>query len=302
MSYLESFGLRHEPFSNAPTDRFYYGSPQHERAMTRLLYAIEAMKGLAILVGEIGQGKTTLARRVLERLPEERFEASLLVIIHSGVTASWLLKRVALSIGVQDPHEEKLELLGQVYERLLEIHREGRKAVILVDEAQMLETREIMEEVRGLLNIEVPGQKLINFVFFGLPEIEKNIALDPPLQQRVALKYRLDPFDYPSTVSYVEHRLRLAEAERNPFREDALLAAHRYSGGTPRLVNTLCDNALLEAFLDGEREIDGARMEQVAATLGLEPFAARPLVGAGRSSLDLDEIDRILEGLTKGRL
>lgn len=294
MSYLEHFGLRHEPFSNAPTERFYFRSPQHERAMTRLLHVIEGMRGLALLSGEIGQGKTTLARRLLERLPEDRYEASLLVVIHSGITGEWLLRRIATSIGVEAPAEEKLELLGQVYERLLEIHRGGRKAVVLVDEAQMLQSREVMEEVRGLLNIEVPGQKLINFVFFGLPEVETHIQLDPPLAQRVALRVRLDRLDLDSARSYVIHRLKLAEAMYNPFDAAAVAGIHHHSGGTPRVINTLCDNALLEAYLDGERNVDAARVDAVARNLGLAPTEPR---ASSPGSLDLTEVDRILEAL-----
>lgn len=290
MSYLEHFGLQIEPFSNTPTDRFYFRSPQHERAMVRLMHVIEGMRGLAVLVGEIGQGKTTLARRLLDRLPEDRFEASMLVVIHSGITAGWLLRRIATSIGVRKPAEEKLELLGQVHERLLEIHREGRKAVVLVDEAQMLQSRELMEEFRGLLNIEVPGQKLINFVFFGLPEVEDWIQLDPPLAQRVALKVRLDRLDRDSTRAYVVHRLQLAGAMHNPFDAEALDAVHEYSGGTPRVINTLCDNCLLEAYLDGEWVVSASRVREVARSLGLEP--ADP-----SRAFDLTEVDRILEAL-----
>lgn len=292
MSYLEHFGLHHEPFSNAPTERFYFRSPQHERAMVRLLHVIEGMRGLAILSGGIGQGKTTLARRLLERLPEDRYEASLLVVIHSGIDGAWLLCRVARAIGVQDPAPDKLELLGQVYERLLQIHEQGRKAVVLVDEAQMLQSQEVMEEVRGLLNIEVPGQKLINFVFFGLPEIEQHIHLDPPLAQRVALRVRLDRLDRESARAYVLHRLQLAGAMYNPFDAHALDRIHHHSGGTPRVINTLCDNALLEAYLGGERTVNAALVDTVARTLGLAP---EPVDGPG--ALDLTEVDRILEAL-----
>ena len=222
MSYLEHFGLSSEPFSNAPVSRFYYDAPQHQQALKRLLYSVSSMKGPSVLVGEIGAGKTTLARRLLDSLPEEEYEAALLVIIHSGIIASWLLRRIALQIGVENPAQEQLALLSQLYQRLLQIYEQGRKAVVLIDEAQMLETRELMEEFRGLLNLEVPERKLISFVFFGLPEIEKNLKLDPPLAQRVAMRYRLEPFTSESTAAYIKHRMRLAGASRNPFTEGAM--------------------------------------------------------------------------------
>lgn len=276
MSYLEYFGLSSEPFSNAPVSRFYYNAPQHQQALTRLLYAASSMKGLAVLVGDIGAGKTTLARRLLDSLPEEEYEAALLVIIHSGITAGWLLKRIALQLGVENPAQEKLALLSQLYQRLLQIYEQGRKAVVLIDEAQMLETRELMEEFRGLLNLEVPERKLISFVFFGLPEIEQNLKLDPPLAQRVAMRYRLESFSADSTEAYVKHRLRLAGSARLPFTAEAIQAVHRRSGGTPRVINTLCDNALFEGFLARTPEIAGNVIEQIAENLGLEAGRTTP--------------------------
>src|SRR5512140_333060 len=249
MTYLDFFELNQEPFSNAPVSRFYYNSPQHSQALTRLMHAVSYMKGLSILVGDIGAGKTTLARRMLDSLPEAEYEAALLVIVHSGITANWLLKRIALQLGVETPAQEKLALLAQLYQRLLQIHESGKKAVVLIDEAQMLETREIMEEFRGLLNLEVPERKLISFVFFGLPEIEQNLKLDPPLAQRVALRYRLEPLSPEANEAYVRHRLKLAGAPRVPFTSGALLRIHAYTRGIPRLINTLCDNALFEGFL-----------------------------------------------------
>lgn len=283
MSYLEHYGLSSEPFSNAPVSRFYYNAPQHQQALARLLYAVSSMKGLAVLVGEIGAGKTTLARRLLDSLPEEEYEAALLVIIHSGITASWLLRRIALQIGVENPAQEKLALLSQLYQRLLQIYEQGRKAVVLIDEAQMLETRELMEEFRGLLNLEVPERKLISFVFFGLPEIEKNLKLDPPLAQRVAMRYRLEPFTSESTEAYIKHRMRLAGAAKNPFTQGAMEAVHRRSGGTPRVINTLCDNALFEGFLARAPELTAQLIEQIADNLGLE-YGAAPTVVAGDPS------------------
>ncbi len=270
MTYLEYFELTQEPFSNAPVSRFYYNSTQHSQALTRLLHTVSYMKGLSVLIGDIGAGKTTLARRMLDSLPEDEYEAALLVIIHSGITANWLLKRIALQLGVENPAQEKLALLSQLYQRLLQIYEQGKKAVVLIDEAQMLETRELMEEFRGLLNLEVPERKLISFVFFGLPEIEKHLKLDPPLAQRVAMRYRLEPFSADSTEAYIKHRLRLAGCPRMPFMPEAIEALHRRSGGTPRVINTLCDNALFEAFLARTPDIGAPLVDQIADNLGLE--------------------------------
>jgi general secretion pathway protein A len=305
VTYLEFYELSQEPFSNAPVSRFYYSSAQHAQALMRLTHAVSGMKGLAVLVGDIGAGKTTLARRMLDSLPEEEYEAALLVIIHSGITAGWLLKRIALQLGVENPAEEKLALLSQLYQRLVRIYEQGKKAVVLIDEAQMLATREIMEEFRGLLNLEVPERKLLSFVFFGLPEIEDNLRLDPPLAQRVALKYRLEPLNAEATEAYVRHRLRLAGASRVPFGAGAMARVHAHTRGTPRLINTLCDNALFEGFVARTREIDERFVDRVARDLGIEPAPPAPVAPAApspgrppeRARLDLAEIDRYLESL-----
>ncbi len=306
MTYLDFFELNQEPFSNAPVSRFYFGSAQHAQALMRLTHAVSNMKGLAVLVGDIGAGKTTLARRMLDSLPEEEYEAALLVIIHSGITAGWLLRRIALQLGVESPAEEKLALLSQLYQRLVRIYEQGKKAVVLIDEAQMLASRELMEEFRGLLNLEVPERKLLSFVFFGLPEIEDNLRLDPPLAQRVALKYRLEPLRPEDTEAYVQHRLRLAGAPRIPFTTAALQAIHARARGTPRLINTICDNALFEGFVARTREIDDRAIERVARDLGLigleappPPAAAEGDRASARPRIDLGDIDRYLESLTK---
>jgi len=303
LTYLEFYELSQEPFSNAPVSRFYYSSAQHAQALMRLMHAVAQMKGLAVLVGDIGAGKTTLARRMLDNLPEDEYEAALLVIIHSGITAHWLLRRIALQLGVENPADEKLALLSQLYQRLVRIYESGKKAVVLIDEAQMLATREIMEEFRGLLNLEVPERKLLSFVFFGLPEIEENMKLDPPLAQRVALRYRLEPLTEEATEAYVRHRLRLAGAPRVPFTPGAIAAVHRFSHGTPRVVNTLCDNALFEGFLARAKDIEEKLVERIARDLALGPIGAPAVRPEGSAEtaerLDLDEIDRYLESLSK---
>jgi general secretion pathway protein A len=296
MSYLDHYGLDREPFSNAPDARFYFNSDQHSQALLRLMYAVDSNKGLAVLLGGVGTGKTTLARRMLDNLPEGRYESSLLVMVHSGITPEWILTRIALQLGVHDPAGDRLKLLKQLYTRLLEIEDEGRRAVVLIDEAQMLQSRELMEEFRGLLNLEIPGKKLLNIVFFGLPELDDCLALDEPLAQRVAVKYHLKSMTVETTTSYIRHRLQIAGARNKLFDDNVIPLIHRYAGGVPRLINTISDNCLFEAHMCKMDMVDLRIAHSVAGDLGLlpQPFSELP---RDRSADDLAEIEKMLDRL-----
>lgn len=269
MTYEEFYGLSEAPFSNSPDGRFYCSTAQHQQAIVRMMYAAYAMKGLAILVGGIGCGKTTISRRLLNELDPEEYETALLVIVHSNITADWLLRKVAAQIGIADLAEHKVDLLSQIFNRLVEIHDEGRKTVVIVDEANMLNSREIMEEFRGLLNMELPGRKLITFIFCGLPELEDNLLLDEALKQRVAVRYSLHALAYESVKEYIHHRLTIAGGLPDIFSDDAVRLIHRYSRGVPRVINTICDNALFEGYLMQKRVIDTELIRTVCVSLGL---------------------------------
>ncbi|MDQ7788312.1 MAG: AAA family ATPase [Thermodesulfovibrionales bacterium] len=269
MDYLEFYGLKEHPFSNVVDSKFYYNSPLHSDALVKLKYAVDTRKGLAVVIGGIGTGKTTLARRFLEEMDESAYEAALLVVVHSSVSSEWLFKKFAIQLGVADIPDDKVELLSQIYRRLHDINDEGKKAVVMVDEVQMLNSKEIMEEFRGLLNMETPDGKLLNFVFFGLPELENVLALDEPLKQRVAVKIRLTEFSEKSTIDYMKHRLTVAGSGKGIFSPDAIRLIYRYTTGTPRLINTVCDNALLEGYLSKATVIDVPIIETVAVDLGL---------------------------------
>jgi type II secretory pathway predicted ATPase ExeA len=298
MSYLEHFGLEREPFSNAPDARFYYNSEQHQQALVRLMHVVNSSKGLAVVIGGVGTGKTTLARRFLNCLPEDSYQSSLLVMVHSGVTPEWILTRISLQLGVESPAMDRLTLLKQLYDRLLRIEASGRKAVVLIDEAQMLQTRELMEEFRGLLNLEIPAKKLLNMVFFGLPEVEDCLRLDEPLAQRVAVKYRLHSFTHATTEEYISHRLRVAGAHREIFAPNTLPAIYGYAGGVPRLINTICDNCLFEAFLRKLTLIDARIVESVAGDLGLSRQSARSSDQPGEAE-EFGDIEEMLDSLER---
>lgn len=269
MNYLKYFSLKEQPFSITVDNRFYYESKQHSDALLRLKHAAEERKGMALLVGEIGAGKSTLAQRLLDELDEKTFESALLIVLHSSVTSDWLLRKIAAQMGVESPAEKQTDLLAQLYARLIEIHEKGRIAVVLVDEAQMLQSKVLMEEFRGLLNMEVDGQKLITFIFFGLPEIDNTLALDEPLRQRVAIRYHLQAFTPQPTEDYVKFRLKVAGAEKEMFTVSAFSAIHQYSKGIPRLINVICDNALLESFLRKKQRIDHDMIREIATDLNL---------------------------------
>jgi len=270
MDYLAYYNLKEHPFSNVVDNRFYYKGIQHSEALVRLKYAIDTRKGLAVVIGDIGTGKTTLARRLLEELDENLYEAILLVVIHSAVSADWLLKKLAIQIGVPDVKEDKLDLLSQIYKRLFDLSEHGKAPVVIIDEVQMLNSREIMEEFRGLLNMEMPEGKMVNFVFVGLPDLDNVLSLDEPLKQRVAVRVRLKAFSEENTKEYIRHRLHVAGCPKNPFTDSAVRAIFQYSNGVPRLINAICDNALLDGYLFKATTIDETIIRAVAVDLGLD--------------------------------
>lgn len=271
MSYENFYGLKEQAFSNAPDSRFYYESSQHAEAMVRMLHSVDTMKGLTVVVGDIGAGKTLLARKALEKLEQDpQYEATLLVIVHSEITAEWMLKKIAHQLGVESPAESKGQVISQLYERLMKIYEEGRKAVVLIDEANMLQKKEIFEEFRGLLNLEVPGRKLISIVLLGLPELETYLALDPPLAQRLAMKFFIKSLTRDTSEQYIRHRLSVAGCDKEVFTSNAFQRIFDYTKGIPRLINTTCDNAMLEGYLLKRELIDADIIEQVVKDLGLK--------------------------------
>ena len=272
MSYEEFYGLKEQPFAITPDPKYFYESEQHMGALIRIQHSIDSAKGLTVLIGDIGCGKTFISRKLLDKLQveEDKYEAALLIVIHHEITAAWLLKKMGLQLGVEHPAEDKSTLISQICRKLIEVDEQGRKAVILIDEAHMLQTQEIYEELRGLLNIEASSHKLLNIVLFGPPELEKFMALDPPLVSRIGLKFTLRPLDEKSTAGYIAHRLKVAGTEKDVFGPDAVAAVYKYSRGIPRLINAMCDNILLEGFLQKKSSISAEMAENTAVDMGFK--------------------------------
>ncbi len=269
MDHLTYYGLSKEPFSIVPLTDFYYHNDEHDRAFARLTRAVEEMKGLGVLVGDVGTGKTLLARRLLENLPEDDYEVSLLVVLHSDVTSEWLVRRIAAQFGVENHEGTKVEVLQKLYQRLSELAEAGKQSVVLIDEAHMLRGTELLEEIRGLLNLELPERKLITFILFGMPELDECLRQEPALSQRVAVRYALKPFPLDVVGEYVHFRLKHAGCAKRVFSGDAIGKVHEFSRGIPRLINIICDNALYEGFVRKSKLPLGPEIiEDVCADLG----------------------------------
>ena len=272
MSYEQFYGLKEQPFAITPDPRFFYESEQHMGALIRMQHAIDSAKGLTVVIGDIGLGKTFLSRKLLDQLQieENKYEAALLIIIHHEISAGWLLKKIGVQLGIENPAEDKTTLISQLCRKLIEIDEANKKAIILIDEAHMLQTQDIYEELRGLLNVEASSHKLLNIILFGPPELEKYLALDPPLVSRIGLKFTLKPLDEASTKGYIIHRIKVAGSEKEIFTDSAMQAVFTHSKGIPRLINAISDNALLEGFLEKKETLDATVIDGVAIDLGLK--------------------------------
>jgi general secretion pathway protein A len=272
MDHLSYYGLQSEPFSIVPLVDFYYHNDQHDQAFMRLKRSVDGMRGLAVLVGDVGTGKTLLARRLLESLPDEEYEASMIVVLHSDVTGQWLVRRIAEQLGVADAGGDKVELLGKLYGRLNEIAESGKRAAILIDEAHMLRSRDALEELRGMLNLELANAKLLSIVMFGMPELDDCLSSEPALRQRMAVRTSLRNFTRDVLVDYVRFRVFHAGATQQVFSPEAFDEIFALSKGNPRLVNVICDNAIFEGYVRrAELPLSREVVESVGLDLGLPP-------------------------------
>lgn len=264
--FEEHFGFATKPFGKTPDPAFLYESTQHKEALARLEYAVEE-KELALLTGDIGSGKTTLSRALIDRVGDSR---PVVLLINPRVTATQLLKAIAIGLESRIPNPEsrisKFDLLEHIQKRLLELHEENREPAVIIDEAQLIPEKSTFDEIRLLTNFQLDDQNLLSVILIGQPEL--HVRLHKPaytaLRQRIGMRYSLKPLSLDETIEYIEHRIRVAGGSRNPFSRDAMEEIHLLSGGIPRLINTLATTALLDAFGEDASSIDVARIDSAA--------------------------------------
>src|SRR5437660_481863 len=259
--FEEFFGLTTKPFGKTPDPGFLYESAQHSEALARLEYAVEE-KELSLLVGEIGSGKTTLSRALSDRIADAR---PVILLINPRLTPTQLLRSIASGLGLQ-PARFRNELLDQIHTKLFELYEEKREPVLIIDEAQLIPTKATFDEIRLLTNFQLDDQNLLSVILIGQPELDARLdrAAYAPLRQRIGLRYALGPLTEDDTFRYIDHRIRVAGGERNPFSRAAMAEIHAISGGIPRLINTLATTALLDAFGEDVETIDPARIDSAA--------------------------------------
>ena len=254
--YLEFYGLREPPFNMTPDPRFLYFSEHHREAYHHLVYGITSRKGFIELTGEVGSGKTTLCRAVLAGLRSEKIETAL--ILNPSLTETQLLRAILNDFRIEPRGRDRLHYIEELNRFLLDRNREGFNVAIIIDEAQDL-TADVMEQVRLLSNLETDQQKLMQIVLCGQPELEARLAMPElrQLRQRITVRYRLRPLTEEETYVYIRHRLDVAGgAGRIAFHPKAIRLVHKYARGTPRLINAVCDNALLAGYVAGTHQID----------------------------------------------
>lgn len=244
--YESFYGLRERPFSKTPDPRFLYLGRMHTEAMARLVFAVEE-RDLILLTGEIGCGKTTLSRALMDELTEDY---RILLLINPRLTPLEFLRSLAVRLGIEGPATVKTDLLEQIAGELYRLFEQGICPVLIIDEAQLVPHKETFDEIRLLTNFQLDDRNLISVVLMGQPELRKRLAHRSyePLRQRIGMQYHLEPLTLEETAGYLAHRLEVAGGFPDLFLPAAVEGVFRYSGGIPRKINQAASFALLEGF------------------------------------------------------
>jgi general secretion pathway protein A len=281
--YTQHFGLTDAPFTIAPNPQYLYMSKRHRDALAHLLYGVNSDGGFILLTGEVGTGKTTLCRCLLEQVSADVETA---FVLNPRVTANELLETICDEFSIAYPDNASLKILvDSLNDFLLNCHQEHRKAVLIIDEAQNL-SRDLLEQLRLLTNLETNERKLLQIVLLGQPELLDMLAEQNLRQfsQRITARYHLEALNQPETMEYVRHRLTVADGDPSIFSNSALKKVYQLSSGIPRVINLICDRALLGAYAEDRKLVNSAIVNK-AATEVLGAFRTRSHKQLGLATL-----------------
>ncbi len=259
--YEEFYGLKEKPFNRTPDPRFLYESRKHAEALARMQHAVDE-QDIVLLTGEIGSGKTTLSRALIDSLDDSYHPV---LIINPRLSPSQFLRTVALRLGMDDSIRYRHGILEGINAKLYELYEANRRPVIIIDEAQLIPGKATFEELRLLTNFQLDDRNLLALVLIGQTELRERLDRRPyrALRQRIGMQYHLGPLDAEETREYVQHRLRVAGRETPLFDDQALALLFEQSGGVPRRINTIAGNALIEGFGRGVELIGKDVIESV---------------------------------------
>ncbi|MEM7765006.1 MAG: AAA family ATPase [Pseudomonadota bacterium] len=274
--YLDFFGLHERPFTITPDPRYLFMSERHAEALAHLIYGVTESDGFIVLTGEVGTGKTTLVRSLLQKMPEE---ADVALVLNPELTALEFLNAIISELGIEMPEDANspLALTDALNQYLLEAHGRGRRTIAVVDEAQNL-SAEVLEQIRLLTNLETTRNKLLQIVLIGQPELRELLARNDlrQLAQRITARYHLLPLNEKEAGEYLDHRLAVAGALRPIMNKRAKKRIHQLASGIPRLMNLISDRALLGAWSREQAEVDHKLVDAAAAEVfGQSPVAAK---------------------------
>jgi len=257
--YETYWKLNSKPFENTPDPRFMYYSKKHEEALMRLLYAIKEEKGAAMLTGEYGSGKTILSRIVIDELIRNQiYEAAL--ITHPRLSATQFLMEIIYQLRDEHVKGTKQEVLHMLQDIIYKNYYDGKKTVIIIDESQIIKSRDTLEELRLLLNFQLNDRFLITLVLIGQPEFQQKVRSLPQLEQRLGIRYHMTALDEDDTTGYIKHRIEVAGGNPYLFSQEAINKVFEWSKGIPRKINNICDMCLLIGF---GQELQGITEELV---------------------------------------
>lgn len=270
--YESYWGLHRRPFENVPDPKFYVSSVPHDTALASMLYGIQARKGIVMLTGEIGSGKTLMSRAIILRLPREQYEVGLLS--NPTMPGNEFLGEILFQLGL-DPSGTRAEQLRRLNDQLLANYHRGVDTVIVLDEAQAIEHDRVFEELRLLSNFQLNDRFLITLVLVGQPELRDRIAAIPQLAQRVAIHHHLECLDRAEAKAYIAGRLATAGCGRSIFTSGAIASIVQRTGGVCRVMNSLCDLCLYVGCLANVRQIRRPLVERAAGTMLYQQDADR---------------------------
>jgi general secretion pathway protein A len=295
--YKSFYGLKESPFNVNPDPRFLFLTKQIEEALTGLMYGIQTRKGFITLTGEVGTGKTTLINRLLDWLHHRKARTAFL--FNSRMNSNQLFDFILAEFDIPCDSKSKSQQLLKLNHWLLERYRRGETVVLIIDEAQNL-TYPVLEEIRLLTNLETSTEKLLQIVLSGQPELEEKLKLPQlrQLRQRIMLRCKTSALSKDQTEEYIAERLRIAGAAGEPiFSAPAIDAIHIYSLGIPRVINLLCEHALVNGFVDQQRPIQAKIVEEVAREFQLDEVEPIAPNGGSGTPADVYNSEAFLQNL-----